>query len=145
MAEICREMLLGSWTLEAFSLENEQGDRLYPLSEEVHGRLIYTETRMSGMMFNAGLEPFATTMVNTLSSEEKAALAASFIGYSGGWELRGETVVHHIDMSYIPNMANRDEVRHAHLTGDILLLQSEPMLIAGSPFVASVRWQREAS
>lgn len=143
MKRLKKSDLIGSWKLITFFLSDEYNNRIYPLGEKVSGRLIYTEHKMCGMMFNAALEPLSTEFVAYLDCDEKSRLAESFIGYSGDWSLRNDSVLHIIEMSYIPNQKKREEVRYYSLDAGVLSLRTDPISINGTDFVGTVVWEKE--
>jgi len=76
--------------------------------------------------------------------EEKAAAAETFQSYNGAYQLGGDRVVHHVEVSSFPNWVGTDQVRIVHLAGDELSLSSLPLVIAGALQTAHLSWRRAA-
>lgn len=143
MSNVQKSDLIGSWKLISFFIEDESGYRIYPLSENVTGRLLYTENKMSGMMYNSELGVLSSEIVSNVTATEKSRLAESFIGYTGNWDVDGDKIIHKIEMSYIPNQIKREEVRYFDLSDNTLQLKTDPITINETTFVAHVNWERE--
>ena len=65
------------------------------------------------------------------------------MSYCGRYEFRGETVVHHVELSLFPNWVGGDQERLVELEGDRSALSStRPILQGGTPRTAHLIWER---
>jgi hypothetical protein len=76
------------------------------------------------------------------TTEEKAAMMRTFLAYCGRFEVRGETVIHHIEVGSFPNWVGKGHVRSARFEGPDCLVLSLPMPIAGVAQTAYFTWRR---
>jgi len=71
--------------------------------------------------------------------EEKARLAEGVVAYAGRYEIKGDTVIHHIEVSFFPNLVGRANVRTPTFQGKLLTLTTEPDDEGG---VQRIYWER---
>jgi hypothetical protein len=76
------------------------------------------------------------------SSEEKARAAESYISYCGRYEFRGDSVIHHVELSLFPNWSGVHQERLVEVTGDRLTLRTSPLLLDGLEQTARLVWER---
>jgi hypothetical protein len=55
--------------------------------------------------------------------------AGTYVFYCGRYEFRGETVVHHLELSLLPNWVGVDYERLVEVTGNRLVLSTRPILL----------------
>jgi hypothetical protein len=67
---------------------------------------------------------------------------SNFVAYAGTYEIDDEKVIHHLDLSLMPNWTGQDFVRTYELNGDQITLTTPPVLIDGRMQVGSLTWQR---
>jgi hypothetical protein len=76
----------------------------------------------------------------------RAGAYSTYLAYFGGYELDGETVVHHIDGSLFPNWSDEKQVRPFVADGDELVLRTPPMADdSGGTVVNELVWTRDES
>jgi Lipocalin-like domain len=68
---------------------------------------------------------------------------STYLAYCGRYEVEGDVVVHHIEMSLFPNWVGGDQRRQSELSGDKLVLRTPPMELGGDLIVNELRWIRE--
>ena len=71
--------------------------------------------------------------------EEKARMADGVVAYAGRYEIKGDTVIHHIEVSFFPNLVGRANVRKPTFQGRLLTLTTEPDEKGG---VERIYWER---
>jgi hypothetical protein len=71
--------------------------------------------------------------------EEKARMADGVVAYAGRYEIKGDEVIHHIEVSFFPNLVGRANVRKPTLQGKLLILTTEPDEKGG---VERIYWER---
>jgi hypothetical protein len=98
---------------------------------------------MSGVLTRGDRADLATGDVVGGSEEQRAAAFSTYVSYCGPYEVEGDVVVHHIEMSLFPNWVGSDQKRHFELSGDELMLRTPPMEIGGQEIQNELRWVRE--
>jgi hypothetical protein len=76
------------------------------------------------------------------TSEEKLAAYDTYISYSGKYEVQGNKVIHHVEVSLFPNWGGMDQVRFFEFDGNRLSLSTPPLLLAGKQKTAKLIWER---
>lgn len=143
----------GTWRLLEYSFHHEDGSVEHPWGDEVSGYLLYTP---QGYM-SANLSPahrswrsrLARLTAEVPAAEETGKIALArrgvprdYIAYSGRFELKEGTIIHHVEVSLFPHWVGLPQVRHYAFSDDQLTL-STPLINSGrSRVVASLRWER---
>ncbi len=139
------ELLVGSWSLEAFEVELADGRRVHPMGPDALGRLIYgADGRMSATLSEAARSVLSTPRLeayNRAPPSEKAAAFDSFLAYVGRYTVEGESVVHHVELASVPNIVGAEQRREAVLDGDTLTLRYAVTSSRGTRY-NSLRWTR---
>jgi hypothetical protein len=136
--------IVGVWRLETFQSRDEEGRPAHPLGEHPAGLLIYTETGwMSVHVAHGDRVPFASPdpLAGT-EAEQARAFATSFIAYSGRYDVHGDRVRHHVEVSVHPNWMGVVFERVFALDGDTLILRTPPISIGGVAVASELRWRR---
>jgi hypothetical protein len=135
--------LIGTWRLISWENRSLDGQISYPLGKDAVGYIIYNQ---DGYMFVAIMRPdratFAAGDLLSGSIEEKAYAAGTYVSYCGRYEFRGDTVIHHVDLSLFPNWVGVDQERLVEVRGDRLTLSSRPILLGGMQQSAHLIWER---
>jgi hypothetical protein len=135
--------LIGTWRLVSCETIAADDSVAYPFGREAVGLLVYTEDgSMSVAIMRHDREPFAAGDLLGGSADEKRRAAESYLSYSGRYEVRGDSVVHHVELSLFPNWTGQDQVRAVELSGDRLTLEAPPFLLDGLERRARLIWQR---
>jgi hypothetical protein len=97
---------------------------------------------MSCIMSRRTRSPFTTGGQWNADSQEKAAAYEECMAYAGTYEIVGDSVIHHVDISLFPNWIGGQQRRVAQLDGDGLSLLAR--LEDGTPEArtARLRWRR---
>ena len=64
--------------------------------------------------------------LNGATPEERAEAAKNLVCYAGHYELKGDTVLHHVEMALNPNLVGQTVIRRVHFDGPNLTLSSVP-------------------
>jgi hypothetical protein len=137
------DALVGGWRL--VSWENRAADGLvtYPMGTDAIGYLLYTaDGRFSVTISRVGRAPFAAGELLGGTTEEKARAVEGFVAYAGRYNLHGDRVIHHVELSLFPNWVGSDQERWVELAGDRLTLSASPLLLAGKLQVPRLVWER---
>src|SRR5580698_1884337 len=93
--------IFGTWKLESASSSTAEGERNdAPFGASPTGFLTYTQDgRMSAMISYGGRKRLSTSDSTSASTEERAEAYSSFLAYAGRFTLRGEQIIHHVEIS----------------------------------------------
>ena len=134
--------LTGIWKLTAFDIEFQQsGERQAAFGgRKSSGYLIFTpERRMMVLITAEGRKPGA-------KPEERAALHASMLSYTGMYRVEGDRFITKVDHSWNEGWNGTDQVRFYKLAGDKLDIVSawgpSPTLPEGHLLRGIVSWER---
>jgi ribosomal protein S18 acetylase RimI-like enzyme len=138
--------LIGSWRLELWRSEAEDGSVAQPFGERPEGILVYDR---DGTMITT-IAPADRPRLSSADplqggpDEERRRVAESVFAYSGTWALSGDDVVHTVVMSLYPNWVGTRQVRHVRLleAGARLELSTDPFLFDGLRSVQRLLWRR---
>jgi hypothetical protein len=135
--------LIGTWRLLSWENRSVDGQISYPLGKDAVGYIMYNP---DGYMFVAIMRPnrlkFVAGDLLSGSTEEKAQAASTYVSYCGRYKFRGDTVVHHVELSLYPNWVGVEQERLVELTGNRLTLSTRPILLGGIQQTAHLVWER---
>ena len=137
--------LVGTWRLVSMEVREAAGGASYPFGRDAVGYLLYSaDGYMSAAIMTAGRPAFAAGDILGGSVEERAGAAATYISYAGRYEVRGDRVVHHVEVSLFPNWVGGTQERFCEFIGERLALNTGPMAVAGAMRRAYLVWERAA-
>ncbi len=135
--------LIGTWRLISWENRSFDGQVSYPLGKDAVGYIMYGP---DGYMFVAIMNPdrprFAAADLLSGSPEERAQAAGSYVSYCGRYEFRGDTVLHHVELSLFPNWVGVEQERLVEVRGNRLMLSTRPILLGGMQRTAHLIWER---
>jgi hypothetical protein len=136
--------LIGDWTLISACSTSSTGERNdAPYGAHPRGRLIYTASGdVCALISHDGRKPL-TFGGGTI--DERAQAFQSFLAYAGRYSLKGDSVIHHVEISSIESLVNKDIVRVAHLQDDQLILTTPATLVDGKVVSFELAWRRLAN
>jgi len=115
------------------------------MGRDAVGYIIYTEDgHMAYQIMAANRPNFAAADMRGATPGEKIAAFDTFAAYCGTYEMQGDTVVHHVAVSLLPNWVGGGQVRTITLSGDKLDLSTTPVLFEGKMRKAHVVFRRAA-
>jgi hypothetical protein len=136
---------VGAWRLVSYSAVASSGETIYPLGRNAHGRIIYDAGgRMAVQLGDPGRAAFAASDPRAATHAEVRDAFDSYLAYYGTYTVdagRG-VVVHHLELSLLPNWTGVDQVRYYDLQGDRLTLKTPPMVIGGVERVSTLVWEK---
>ncbi len=138
------DALLGTWYLaEAFAIDDQEA-RLYDVYGDRPSGVIHygADGRMMALIAHAG-RPLLSGDRQAAPADERAAAYKSSIGYAGRFEIDGDWVMHHVDVSTYPNWVGGTLCRQAALEAGRLVLLTAPQMQDGVRTVIRLVWQRE--
>ena len=99
-----RDTLVGAWRLVSWEKRAADGRVAYPMGSDALGYLIYTaDGRFSVMISRAGRPAFAAEDLFGGTMQEQAHAMDGFVAYAGRYSFHGDRVVHHVELSLLPN------------------------------------------
>jgi len=132
---------VGAWRLASVETRKEDG--------EVHrrgyrvGYFIYSgDGHMAVCFMKADRPRFASGDIRGGTVEEKISAFEGYISYAGRFEVRGDTVAHHIEVSLFPNWVGETQERFYELEGDRLTLSTPLMHVGGRQLSTHLIWER---
>ena len=133
--------VVGAWSLLSFAREDSvSGETTRPWGEHPLGYLMYLPGgHMSAVLTAEGRKPASPT-----DEKQAAPLFWNMSSYAGTYTVEGNTVVHHVEVAWLPGWVGRDQPRKAVLEGDRLTIRTQPIrdTFAGKDYVYVLVWQR---
>ena len=135
------QRFVGTWKLVSVETRDENGEPFQ------HGRrtgyLLYSGEGYVSVAFMKGGRPvFASGDIRGGTVEEKMAAVEGYVSYCGRFEVRGDIVVHNIEVSLFPNWVGVSQERLYEFEGDLLTLSTPLMLLGGRQLSTHVIWER---
>lgn len=104
--------LIGTWKLMDWTVELEGGRVIKPFRGNATGLLTYTdEGRMVASLMRTDREPIGTRSFAEAKALERASAAAGYLSYAGSFEILGDLVHHHVELSLFPDWVGGTQVR----------------------------------
>ena len=132
---------IGTWKLTSVETRDENGE-LFRRGHRT-GYLLYSEEGyMSVAFMKEGRPTFSSGDIRGGTVEEKMAAVEGYVSYSGRFEVDGDNVIHHIEVSLFPNWVGVRQERLYEFDGDRLTLSTPLMLVGGKQLSTHVIWER---
>ena len=132
---------LGAWKLVSVETRKEDGE-VHRRGERV-GYLLYNDEGYMSVAFMKRDRPeFASGDIRGGTVEEKVAAVEGYTSYCGRYEVKGDKVIHHIEVSLFPNWVGVRQERMYKLDGDRLTLSTPLMLVGGRRLSTHLIWER---
>lgn len=125
---ISKEELNGTWQLESWTIGySDRDDFTYPYGEEPQGLLLYTtDGWMSASINRKEREPLPQDVsFRKLPDETRAEAFSSYFHYAGRYRVVEGDVIHYVTQSLNPNFPGSEQLRHAELDGQTLVLSGK--------------------
>jgi hypothetical protein len=124
---------VGTWRLVSGETKTASGEISHPLGKDATGYLIYSsDGYMAVAIMQANRSNFASTDTRGGGLEEKGAAFDTYVSYSGTYEVKGERVIHHVEMSLFPNWSGTDQERFFVIAEVGVELPAYPLALLGS-------------
>jgi hypothetical protein len=143
---ISKEQLSGTWELESWTIGySDRDDFSYPYGEDPRGLLLYTEDGwMSASICRASRATLPDDVsFRALPEAARAAAFSSYFHYAGRYQVVDGDVIHYVAQSLNSNMVGTEQLRHAELDGQTLVLSGKDTLGTTTRFHSLV-WHRKA-
>lgn len=135
--------LVGVWRLISCELSTADGEVSYPWGRDASAYIMYTpDGYMSYQVMAGNRTLFASGDLFGGTAEEQLAAVRTYQSYCGTYEFRGDSVIHHVEVSSFPNWVGQDQVRFVSLVDDVLTLSAAPLVLHGKSRTARLIWKR---
>ena len=140
--------LIGTWRLVKWTFTVNESRPTHPWGGDPVGLLTYTDDgRMNASLMSIGRPPAPTRTLSAAPADIRAAAAAGYLAYAGAYTIQDDDVLHHIEVSLMPNWVGRTERRHIEWlpngSGEDLILSTPPTRTdGGRTAVNRLRWAR---
>ena len=125
---ISNEELNGAWQLESWTIGySDRDDFTYPYGEDPQGLLLYTDDGWMSASISRKERARLPQDVSfrKLPDEARAEAFASYFHYAGRYRIVDGDVVHYVTQSLNPNFPGTEQLRHAELDGQTLVLSGK--------------------
>ena len=134
---------VGTWLLISNETKNDSGEVSHPFGKDATGYVIYNEDGyVTFTIMGPNRSRFASADMREGSSEDKRAAFDAYFAYCGTYEVKGDKVVHHLELSLFPNWTGGHQERLFQFFGDQLILRTPPLVLGGTERTLRVVWQR---
>lgn len=143
---ISKADLVGAWQLESWTIGySGRDDFSYPYGEEPRGLLLYSDDGwMSACIGYPERAPFPEDVnYRKLPDATKAEAFSSYFHYAGRYRVVEGDVIHYVTQSLNPNFPGTEQLRHAELDGQTLVLSGKDKVGEVTRFHSLV-WHRTA-
>jgi hypothetical protein len=137
--------LTGAWQLVGWTIEYPPSGRVtQPFGPDPEGLLVYTaDGHMSAVMQRRDRPRLSRADPRAVTDAEKAAAFATYLHYSGLWNVADGNVIHDVRHAMNPNLIGTRQVRSVALDGDHLELGAEePLETRGTSRRHRILWRR---
>lgn len=141
---ISKDDLVGSWQLQSWTIGYADRDEMsVPYGEDPRGLLLYSNDGwMSASIGRRERDPLpADVSYRKLPDALKAAAFSSYFHYAGRYRVMDGDVIHYVTQSLNPNFPGTEQLRHAELDGQTLVLSGKDEVDGVTRFHSLV-WHR---
>jgi hypothetical protein len=136
------DALLGTWAIESYVFDFEDGTRLAPYGDAPAGYLAYAPDGHVSVHMMARGRPRLDCDTADASGEAARTALATHISYAGTWEVADAQVVHHVTVSSLQDFVGVSLQRDAVLDGDCLTLSAPNASFGGKTGRTTLVWRR---
>ena len=135
--------LIGAWRLVSYELAGSDGRVRRPYGPAPAGLLIYSADGYMSVAFAQPDRPgFASGDALRGTTAEWAACAKTYTSYAGRSEVRGDRVLHYLDVSLYPDWLGTTQERFFILVDDRLTLRMPPYQQGSVEWRGTLIWER---
>lgn len=135
------DAVLGAWKLVSFDIDEGAGKEKARFGPDPTGYLIYTpQGRMSAVLSGIHRPPLQPPPRDAETEANCRKAVADFLAYAGTYEIKGDRVFHHVEVSVFTNLVGTTLERQFTIDGDTLTIRTVPPEIWGTSNV--LVWKR---
>ncbi|MGA2760786.1 MAG: lipocalin-like domain-containing protein [Candidatus Cybelea sp.] len=136
-----REGVVGAWSLASFDIDEKGAPAKPRFGEDPVGYLLYTaDGHMAAVLAGTHRPELKSPSGSSSSEEQRTQALANFLAYAGRYDIRGDRVFHHVDVSVFTNLMGTTLERQFKIEGDLLTIRTVPPEIWGSSNI--LVWKR---
>ena len=139
--QIDKAKLRGRWRIVEWVQRYDDGRRVHPLGRSLQGFIQYDEERMFCFISSGERAPLSGGQW-TAPQAEKAGAFSSCLAYSGRYEIAGDEILHHVDLSLYPNWVGTTQRRRAVIEGTRLVIAARLEDLTKEARTAELTWER---
>jgi hypothetical protein len=116
--------VLGAWKLLSFAREDTvSGEIIRPWGDAPSGYLMYlADGHMSAVLTAESRKAAAPT-----DEKQIVQLYSNMAAYAGTYTVHDNTVVHHVEVAWLPAWVGSDQPRQIKLDGETLTIRTQPI------------------
>jgi hypothetical protein len=137
--------LTGTWRLKSCEVRTTTpaNEVTYPFGRDAKGYLIMTpDGYWSVSIMSVNRPQFSSGDVLEGTTQEKVSAAEGYLSYAGRYDIQGNKIVVHTEVSFFPNWVGSDQERFFEHRGNTLELGSSPLLVHGRQQTPHLIWER---
>lgn len=135
------ESVVGAWSLVSFDVDEKGNGRKPRFGPDPVGYLIYSANeRMAAVLAGTHRPKLESPSGTSASETDRTQALLNFLAYAGRYEVRGDRVFHHVEVSVFTNLMGTTLERQFKVEGDTLTIRTLPPEIWGSSNV--LVWKR---
>jgi hypothetical protein len=128
-----REGVVGAWSLVSFDTDEGSGASKPRFGRDPVGYLLYTaDGHMAAVLAGTHRPELKSPSGSSSTEEQRTQSLANFLAYAGRYDVRGDRVFHHVDVSVFTNLMGTTLERQFKIEGDVLTIRTAPPEIWGS-------------
>jgi hypothetical protein len=136
-----REGVVGAWSLVTFDTDEGNGASKPRFGQDPVGYLLYTaDGHMAAVLAGTHRPEMKSPSGSSSTEEQRTHSLANFLAYAGRYDIRGDRVFHHVDVSVFTNLMGTTLERQFKIEGDVLTIRTVPPEIWGSSNI--LVWKR---
>lgn len=126
--------VVGAWSLRSFEVDERKRGATPRFGPDPVGYLLYTASgRMSAVLSGTHRPPLTPpTSLGGSAHGECGHAVGEFLAYAGRYDVRGDRVFHHVEVSVFTNLVGTTLERQFTLDGNTLTIRTVPPEIWGS-------------
>lgn len=119
----------GTWRLNEFVAESNDGRRVHPYGPDASGLLVYaTDGWMSAVLSRRDRGSFGSNTMEragAATDDDKLRAFDGYTSYAGRYAIEGDVVRHTVEDALVPTMVGQTLERRARLEDGVLILSYE--------------------
>src|SRR5262245_23948129 len=137
------ERFVGAWRLVKSEQRDDNGNVIHPFGDDAQGLLCYTaDGYMSAAIMNPRRPSFQTRDLHAGTHQEKIQATNGYLHYAGRFEVRDDSVIHHVEVSLFPNYVGTQQQRfYRFFDENKLELRTRPFTTDGVQKTAYIVWE----
>jgi hypothetical protein len=136
-----REGVVGAWSLVSFDIDEKGAPAKPRFGEDPVGYLLYTaDGHMAAVLAGTHRPELKSPSGSSSTEEQRTQALGNFLAYAGRYDIRGDRVFHHVDVSVFTNLMGTTLERQFKIEGDLLTIRTVPPEIWGTSNI--LVWKR---